>query len=188
MNELTLLLNEYAKNYHGETEIITEEDIIKAIYYIDNLFINNELDVLIYLSALNLCNSYAKQIDNHDIYKFKKDIATLINIINERNVPNVHVCETNNNGNLYIFQVSNIQFSFHDEKKVTINEAYHKDMTWDGIRKQPCAKTLFDKSINNNLATRCITTTGKPITVLVNKLIEDYHNKILTFDEIIDSI
>ena len=61
-------------------------------------------------------------------------------------------------------------------------------MTWDGIRKQPCAKTLFDKASNNALATRSITSTGKPISLLADKLIEDYHNKVLTFEEIIENM
>ena len=86
MFELTNELNGYAKKYNSANEIIDKEDIIKAIYFIDNLYIDNEIDVLVFLLSLNLCNAYAKQIDNHDIYKFKKDIATLIKIINERNI------------------------------------------------------------------------------------------------------
>ena len=188
MFELTSELNEYAKNYQDNHEIINKEDIIKAIYYIDNLFINNELDVLIYLLSLNLFNAYAKQETNHDIYKFKKSIGTLINIINNKNIANIKICQTNNNGNLYIFQIGNIQFSFHDEKKVTINEFYYQEMTWDGIKKQPCAKTIFNNCLDNKLTNTCITTTGKPIKLLINKLIADYHNNILSFEEIINNI
>jgi hypothetical protein len=188
MNELTMLLKEYAKNYSGEVEIIEDDDFIRALYYLDNLFINSEIDVLIYLSAMNLCNSYAKQHKEHDIYKFKKEIGTIIDILNDHNIPNVKVCMINNEGNLYIFKVNNITFSFHDEKKVEISKEYYEEMKWDGIKKQPCAKTLFDKSINNVLANRSITTTGKPISLLANKLVEDYHNKVLTFEEIIENM
>ena len=188
MNELTMLLNEYAKNYSGEVETIEDEDFIRALYYLDNLFISSEIDVLIYLSALNLCNSYAKQKKDHDIYKFKKEISTIIDILNDHHIPNIKICMTNNQGNLYIFKVNNITFSFHDEKIVPIDEYYYEEMEWDGIRKQPCAKTLFDKASNNALATRCITTIGKPISLLANKLVEDYHNKILTFEEIIENM
>ncbi len=188
MNELTMLLNEYAKNYNGEVETVTDEDFIRALYYLDNLFINSEIDVLIYLSALNLCNSYAKQQTDHDVYKFKKALATIIDILNDHHLPNIKICMTNNEGNLFIFKVHNIQFSFHDEKKLEIDEYYHEDMEWDSIRKQPCAKTLFDKASNNALAIRSITTTGKPISLLANKLVEDYHNKVLTFEEIIENM
>lgn len=187
MNELTNELNEYAKNYHDKSELITKEDFIRAVYYINNLFIDNELDVLVFLLSLNLCNAYAKQVANHDVYKFKKDIATLIKIINERNIPNVYACQTNNNGNLYIFQVSNIQFSFHDEKKVEISELYYKDMTWDGIRKQPCAKTLLDKVLSNKLTDNMLNMDGELIKESINKLIDDYRNKVISFDEIVAS-
>lgn len=188
MFELTSVLNEYAKNYQANNEIINDDDIIKAIYCIDNLAVNNEIDVLLYLLSLNLCNAYAKIQDTHDIYKFKKSIGTFLNIINEKNIPNIKICKTNNNGNLYIFKVFNIQFSFHDEKIIDINEFYYEDMLWDGIKKQPCAKTLFDLYLNNASTNSCITTTGKPIKILIEKLINDYHHGIITFDEIIENI
>ena len=188
MDELTMLLNEYAKNYQGENEPVTDDDLIRALYYLDNLYISSEIDVLIYLSALNLCNSYAKQNKDHDIYKFKKGLSTIIDILNDHPIANIKICMRNNDGNLYIFKVHNITFSFHDEKKLTIGDEYYEDMTWDGIKKQPCAKTLFEKITNNALSVHSITTTGKPISLLADKLIEDYHNQVLTFEEIIENI
>ena len=61
-------------------------------------------------------------------------------------------------------------------------------MEWDGVKKQPCAKTLFDKASNNALSAHSITTTGKPISLLANKLLEDYRDKVLTFEEIIENM
>ena len=136
MDELTMLLNEYAKSYHGENEVISDEDFIRAMYYLDNLYIGKDIDVLIYLTALNLCNSYAKQCKDHDIYKFKKDIGTIIDILNDHFIPNIGICMTSDKGNLYIFRVHNITFSFHDEKKVEIKAEYLEDMKWDEIKKQ----------------------------------------------------
>lgn len=188
MFELTSELNEYAKKYNSANEIIDKEDIIKAIYFIDNLYIDNEIDVLVFLLSLNLCNAYAKQIDNHDIYKFKKDIATLIKIINERNIPNLKVCTTNDKGNLYIFEVGNIQFSFHDEKQVDINNFYYQEMKWDGIRKQPCAKTLFNKCLDNEITNNMKNMTGELIKPNIEKLINNYHDNKLSFEEIINNI
>ena len=186
--ELTNELNEYAKSYTEEKEIINEEDLIRAIYYIDNLYIKDELDVLIFLLSLNLCNAYAKQANNHELYRFKKDIATLINILTKEHIPNIKICMTNDKGNLYIFKICQIQFSFHDEKIVPIDEFYHEEMVWDTIKKQPCAKSLLDKCLENNLTNREITMTGKPIKILVNKLISDYHKNILTLEDILDNI
>ena len=186
--DFTNELNEYAKGYNKENEIIDKEDIIRAIYTINNLFVKSEEDVLLFLASLNLCNAYAKQVDNHDIYRFKKDIATLTNILYGKNIPNINICEVNDKGNLYIFMVGNIQFSYHDEKKVDIDPFYYKEMVWDKIRKQPCAKTIFNRCFDSELTDMCITMTGKPFKILVNKLVNDYHKNILTFEEIMDNI
>ena len=185
---LTNELNDYAKGYNKENELIVEEDIIKAIYYIDNLYIKDELDALVFLLSLNLCNAYAKQEKNHDLYRFKKDIGTFIDIINKQRIPNLKAFMTNDKGNLYIFTVGNIQLSFHDEKRVAIDEFYQQELTWDAIKKQPCAKSLLNKCFDYKLTDYQITMTGKPIKILVNKLIDDYHKNILTFEDILDNI
>lgn len=188
INELTNDLNEYAKEYKIEGEKITDDDMIRAIYYIDNLYIKDELDALVFLLSLNLCNAYAKQVDNHDVYRFKKDIATFVDIINKQKIPNLKACMTNDKGNLYIFKIGHIQFSFHDEKKVTIDEFYHEDMTWDGVKKQPCAKSLLNICFAYKRTNYQITMTGKPIKILANKLIDDYHKNILTLEDILENI
>ena len=188
ISNLTNELNEYAKSYNGESEKIEEEDLIKAIYYIDNLYIKDELDALVFLLSLNLCNAYAKQAPNHDVYTFKKDIKTFIDIINKQRIPNIKAWMTNDKGNLYIFEVGNIQVSFHDEKKVQIDEFYQKEMSWDTIRKQPCAKSLLDMCLEYRLTNYQITMTGKPIKILVNKLINDYHKNILSLEDILENI
>ena len=187
-NIFTNVLNEYANDYKKEPEEISEDDFIKAIYYLDNLYIGNEWDVLTYLSSLNLCNAYAKKMDDHDVYKIKKDIGTLIDILNDHHIPNIKMCMTKDKGNMYIFKVGNIQFSFHDEKVLEIDEYYQEEMKWDGVKKQACASTIFNNCAYNKHANTQITTMGKPITILINKLIEDYHRGVLTFDEILDSI
>ena len=187
-NIFTNVLNEYARDYNKEPEEISEDDFIRAIYYLDNLYISTEWDVLTYLSSLNLCNAYAKSMKDHDVYKFKKDIGTLIEILNDHHISNIKICMTKDKGNMYIFKVGNMQFSFHDEKIIPIDEYYKEDMKWDGIKKQVCATTIFNNSIYNKNANTQITTMGKPISILINKLLEDYHKGVLTFDEIIDSM
>ena len=97
---------------------ITEEDIIKAIAYINNIYIDDTGDCLIFLSALNLCNAYVKQNNSKITYSFKKGIEYIIDILNYRRLKNIYI---NRSSNLFIFQIGHIQFSFHDEKKVEIN-------------------------------------------------------------------
>lgn len=185
--EFTKELNDYAKNYNLDKEIILEEDIIKAIYYINNLFIENELDVLIFLSSMNLCNTYIKQNKDNISYSFKKGISTLINIVNEYKINNLKISKTNDSGNLYIFELGYIQFSFHDDKKVEIDNYYYKELKWDGIRKQPCAKTLFEKIINNDLSKKALTMNGENIYDNINELINNYKNNRLSFKDIINN-
>ena len=155
MLELTKELNEYAKNNQDKYDFMLEEDLNKALYYIDNLEINNDIDVLVFLLAMNLCNAYSKKVDNHNIYKFKKSIGTIIHVLNNRHIDNINICRIQDKGSLYIFKIGNIQFSFHDEKVIEIDPFYHLDMVWDGIKKQPSAKTLFYMVIDNPITDNC---------------------------------
>ena len=186
--KLTNDLNEYAKNNQEVYDYMQEEDIIKAIYYLDNIAINNEMDVLIFLLAMNLCNAYAKKVDNHIIYKFKKEIGTIINVLNNKKINNVKICNIIDKGSLYIFKIGNIQFSFHDQKKIDIDEYYHEDMIWDGIKKQPCALSLFNMGINDELNNNTITRFGDNIKIMLSKLLDDYHNNKITSSDIIKDL
>lgn len=148
---ITKKINEKAKELQNITEIIEEKDIDIALKNLNNLKINNIYDCLIYLSSLNLCNAYVKQTNSKIGYSFKKYIKTFIETINKLEIPNLYINKINNNGTLYIFQIENIQFSFHDEKEVEINNRYKKEIPWDGIKKQKCAKTIFYLIINNRI-------------------------------------
>ena len=62
---------------------------------------------------------------------------------------------------------------------VEINEKYLKELSWDGIKKQRCAKSIFDSAINNKLRTTNKTFRGKDLTEKVEKTLENYkQNKI----------
>ena len=180
-------LNDYAKNYTGEREIIGKEEIILAKYYINNLYIENEIDVLIFLSAMNLYNAYIKQNKYTITYSFKKNIGTLIKTINECQFNDIKICESIDLGHTYIFTIGNIQFSFHDEKRIEIDNRYIQDIKWDAIKKQPCAKTLFLRIINNDEAKLSLTTTGENIYEKSNELLENYKQNKVSFEDIINN-
>ena len=188
MNKLiqfTKELNEYAKN-NLNNEIIPKEDLIRAIYYMNNIFIESEEDILIFLSALNLCNAYIKQNKNNISYSFKKGITTIIKIANNYQFDNLKIYTTSDNGNLYLFQLGYIQFSFHDEKKVEINSHYYKKLIWDGVKKQSCAKTIFDKIINHKIFKQALTFEGENIYNKSCELISNYKNNKISFEDIIN--
>ena len=172
----TKKLNEIAinKQNENEPELLTEEDIIKAITYLNYMLIEDTGDCLIFLSALNLCNAYVKQNNSKITYSFKKCIEYFLEILNYRNIKDLYIYKSKNNGTLFIFQIGNIQFSFHDEKIVEINAKYLRNLSWDGIRKQKCAKTIFESAINNKIRVTNKTFRGENLQEKVFKTIENY--------------
>ena len=170
-------LNNIAKNNQNEIEIITEDDVIKAITYLNNIYIEDVGDCLIYLSALNLCNTYVKQTNSKIGYTFKKGIKSLIDTLNYRDISDINISREKNNGTLFLFQIGDIQFSFHDEKTVEIKEKYLKELSWDGVKKQKCAKTLFIQAINNEIRTTNKTYRGKNLKEKVKKTLKNYKDK-----------
>lgn len=167
-------LNNLAKNLQEANEMITEEDIIKAIAYLNNIYIEDTGDCLIFLSALNLCNTYVKQTNSKIGYTFKKGIKHIIDTLNYRDIQDIYISRAKNNGTLYLFQIGDIQFSFHDEKMADINEKYLRDLSWDGVKKQKCAKSIFNSAINNKHRTTNKTFRGKNLQEKVEKTIENY--------------
>lgn len=178
-------LNELAKNLQEEQEVIEEEDIIRAVTYLNNIYIDDAGDCLIFLSALNLCNTYVKQTNSKIGYSFKKGIKYLIDILNYRDIKDIYICRSKNNGTLYLFQIGDIQFSFHDEKMAEINEKYLKDLSWDGVRKQKCAKSIFNSAISNKSRVTNKTYRGKNLKEKVEKTLENYKNEKTDIKELI---
>ena len=183
--EYTKELNELVINFGDKEEIIDEEDLIKAIFYMNNMYIDDTGDCLIFLSALNLCNSYVKQDKSRIGYTFKKGIEYIINVLNYRDIKDIYVGNSNNNGNLYIFQIGDIQFSFHDEKKVEINEKYLKDLSWDGVRKQKCAKYIFEMAIKNEIRVTNKTYRGNQLNKKLDETLENYRMKKIKIEDLL---
>lgn len=172
--EYTKKLNKLAIEHQEEQELIDEEDVVKAITYINNMLIEDIGDCLIFLAALNLCNAYVKQNNSKITYTFKKCIEYILDILNYKHIDDIFINKSKNNGTLFIFQIGAIQFSFHDEKIVHINEKYLKDLSWDGVRKQKCAKSIFNSVINNKIHVTNKTFRGKNLHEKVEKTLQSY--------------
>ena len=175
----TKKLNQLAIKKQIETNLeeISEEDVVKAIAYLNNIYIEDTGDCLIFLAALNLCNAYVKQNNSKITYTFKKCIEYFIDILNKKELKNILVGKSKNNGTLFIFQIGEIQFSFHDEKQIEINEKYLSNLKWDGIKKQKCSKMLFESAINNKIRTTNKTYKGENLQEYVSKIIENYRTE-----------
>jgi len=176
-------LNKEAIRLKNISEDIMEEDLVMAITYLNNIYIEDIGDVLIFLSALNLCNAYVKNNKSKFSYVFKKGIEYIIDVLNYNQIDNIYINTSKNNGNLYIFQIGEIQFSFHDEKKVLINHKYLKELEWDGVRKQNCAKSIFYHSINNKICVTNMTFRGKNLFEKVSKTLDNYRNGKIGIDD-----
>ena len=183
----TKKLNEIALNKQNEkeTEILNEEDIIKAITYLNYMLIEDTGDCLIFLSALNLCNAYVKQNNSKITYSFKKCIEYFLEIINYKNIKDLYIYKNKDKGTLFIFQIGEIQFSFHDEKRVEISKQYIKRLSWDGIKKQKCAKSIFNSVINNKSRTTNKTFRGKNLNDKVEKTLENYRQNKLNIKDLL---
>lgn len=177
-------LNNMAIKLQGVKEEILESDLVRAIGYLNNIYIKDIGDCLIFLSALNLCNAYVKENKSKFSYYFKMGIEYLIDILNYNYVDGIYINTSKNNGNLYIFQVGNIQFSFHDEKRVIINDRYLKELSWDGVRKQNCAKSIFESAINNKILVSNMTFRGKDLDKKVSRLVNNYKSGKIKIDDI----
>ena len=182
--EYTKELNDNAIGLSNSKEVILEEDLVRAIGYLNNIYIKDIGDCLIFLSALNLCNAYVKNNKSKFSYYFKMGIEILIGILNCNYVEGIYISTSKNNGNLYIFQVGNIQFSFHDEKNVLIDDRYIKELSWDGVRKQNCAKSIFESSINNKICVSNMTFRGKKLDDKVSRLVDNYKCGKIKIDDI----
>ena len=172
--EYTKDLNKLAIQLQDDKEIINDEDIIKAIYYLNNMYIGDTGDCLIFLASLNLCHAYVKNNKDKISYTFKKGISYILDVLNYRDIDDIYINCCNDKGNLYIFQIGDIQFSFHDEKKVEIKDRYLKELSWDGVRKQKCAKAIFESSINNKLRVSNVTYRGKNLDDKIQEVLENY--------------
>jgi len=180
-------LNEIALSKQKETqlELLDEEDAIKAITYLNHMLIEDTGDCLIFLSALNLCNAYVKQNNSKITYSFKKCIEYFLEVVNYKNIKDLYVYKDKNNGTLFIFQIGEIQFSFHDEKPVEINKQYIKELSWDGIKKQKCSKTIFNSSIENKIRVTNKTYRNQNLHEKVLKTLENYKQEKTDINDLI---
>lgn len=183
--DYTKKLNDLVINYQGDKEVISDDDIIKAMFYLNNMYVLDTGDCLIYLSALNLCNTYVKQDNSKIGYTFKKGIKNIIDILNNRDIKDIYINCSNNDGKLYLFQIGDIQFSFHDEKKLEINEKYIKELSWDGVRKQKCAKLIFNSTTDNKIRVTNKTYYGNNLDEVFEKMLMDYRNDKINFEDLI---
>ena len=136
-------------------EIVDILDCVKAYYILYHAEIKNSSDVYLFLASINLLSTFAKQNKKRISYSFKSRIFFLNDLLIYNDFSDIKVCYlASKASSLYMVQVNDVQFSFHEiriEKgSWDLLKKYQAQLSWDRIRKQKCATTVFNAALNKN--------------------------------------
>ena len=152
--ESVLSLYKEVKNLQEKNEVISEADVVRAFVVLNYIEYCNVADVFLGCSSLNLLNTYIKQPDAKINYTFRKHMHNFIKGIEDVGVKTKLKVYFDEEDNLITFAFWEFQFSFHGVRfNDVVKNLQRGNIEWDGIRKQKCAKTIFDFALSND----CIT-------------------------------
>ena len=151
-------------------------DVVKAYTILYHAQVNNTYDIYLFLASINLLNTYVKQNKKAISYSFKSRIFFINELLAHNDFNDVKVNYLySKKEQLYMFMVFDVQFSFHGiilESGIwDMLKRYQSQFSWDGIRKQMCAKTVFDTILKK-----------KELTALTR----DFRNLYDYLDEVVD--
>ena len=134
-------------NYRDDAEI-NEEDIIKALVILNFMEYKKVPDLFLACAAMNLLNTYSKRKDSKLGYNYKRHMQEIIKGIETVGQPKTILIgyDNTNNMQLLIVQFWNFQFSFQAQRLSSAVQKLisNKKIEWDGIRKQPISKMIFE--------------------------------------------
>lgn len=179
LNQECIRLQDYEKEY------IPEEIAFEAYAYISQMKLELPGDFILFLSALNLLNTYVKQPGTRINYSFKKQIDYFLEVCLRKN-KNILKINKNNDamGKLLMIKLNDIQFSFHGVncQYEGIDQNLDETMQWDGIRKQKCAVSIYQKCKDNQILRANITYRGTNLLKKVNKYVDNYKKGYMNFN------
>jgi hypothetical protein len=170
-----------------EQEVISDIDVVKAYSILYHALVLNENDVYLFLSCINLLSTYAKQNKKKISYSFKSRIFFLNELLAYNDFKNIKVSYFyTKSQSLYMVMVNDVQFSFHNviiEKGAwDLLKKYQAQLSWDGIRKQMCAKTVFDVALSKDNLTKQ-TRDYEDLIEFLDKKVEDFNNGLIKIDK-----
>lgn len=170
-----------------EQEVISDIDVVKAYSILYHALVLNENDVYLFLSCINLLSTYAKQNKKKISYSFKSRIFFLNELLAYNDFKNIKVSYFyTKSQSLYMVMVNDVQFSFHNviiEKGAwDLLKKYQAQLSWDGIRKQMCAKTVFDVALSKNNLTKQ-TRDYEDLMEFLDTKVEDFNNGLIKIDK-----
>lgn len=104
------------------------------------------------VASLNMLNRYVKQDGSRIGYQFRIHIINVLkgieDISEKKSILSGYVLARNN---LLLFRFWDFQFSFHGEKLTNQVQSLisKKPIDWDGIKKQPCSKSILEFALSN---------------------------------------
>ena len=141
-------------------DVVSREDFVRAMANKQAMFINNKEDAFLYFASLNLLNTYVKQNKKSVSYNFKNDVLSAFDTVIMNNIEGVTYCYDSVEKAI-IVDIDGLQFSFHNvlpspkmdfvrNFSAIVETQFYKEQSWEGLRLQPVASTLFEYA--NNLS------------------------------------
>ena len=196
-------LNEVVKEHQNDNDYPNVELANLAVKIIKNQPIRNKNDAFLVFSALNYLN-YATKKERCIGYSFKSAIKDVVNKIRRAN--SCVDLYYSSQGDILYAAFDNFVFSFHNpsldnEQKAALSLG--RWITFDGIKKQPCATLIFNEAIRlinsatyvnqnnnveqtrsvireNNCTNKC---TFTPLNFSIQSIIDHYHLRYITTSE-----
>lgn len=167
-------------------EVIEDTDVLSALIVLNFIDYRKVPDVFWGCAALNLLSVYIKQEKSKINYQFRRHILNILKGIEDVNQPkSIRVSfDTSENLSLLIISFWDFQFSFqsqHLTDQIRRLEAKNA-LCWDGVRKQKCAKTIFEFARYNDWMSD--STMGKySLRKLINEELDAFNDGGYVFDK-----
>lgn len=151
--ELAYLENKIKANSTNEEEKDFEISLnmaIEALAYVKTLRIKSTEDALLFMASANLTNKYIKIDKENKFYYFKEDVFFAADILATGKIPKViyGFHRDKGAGRVLVIQIGEIQFSFHDDRKLDKYQNLSADqtLTWGEVRLQPHSKFVYEET------------------------------------------
>lgn len=151
--ELTHLENKIEATAKGKEESkfeLSDNMAIEALAYLKTLRIKSTEDALLFMASANFINKYIKIGGKKKLYHFKEDVFFAADILAEGKIPKVTYGFHHDKsvGRVLVVQIGEIQFSFHDDRKLDKyqNLSADQNLTWREVRLQPHSKFVYEET------------------------------------------
>lgn len=153
--EISFLTEQLRKRYDEQDpkEHVLESDVASAMILLNLISYKNVADIFLGCAAMNLINAYVNQESSHLNYQFKRHLINLIKGVEDVRQPDLILVDYDQHaGGCLMISIMGFQFTY---KSIRYSEAiqllqFHERIEWDGLRKQPYSKTIYEFALQND--------------------------------------